>query len=302
MDRLPKPEPARPEEWETALRLVFQCSPAAEQEIRVQNAVRLLNQGELDPAGILVIRGTGKLLGAAVCLPTPGAGGLVWPPQAELGHGQELIEDQLLRSGLEWLRRRGAKLAQALLLAEELGAPLLRNGFRRVTSLCYFRHALNLSQTQPPFRLSFEAYGQGDHDLFHRTLLRTYEGTQDCPEVNGIRTLDEIMEGHRAQGVYQPGRWWLAAHEQQAVGVLLMTEIPEWQGWDLSYLGIVPEARRRGLGKELTRKALLEARAAGATQVTLAVDTRNQPAFKLYTGQGFEPFDYREVYLAFLAR
>jgi ribosomal protein S18 acetylase RimI-like enzyme len=69
------------------------------------------------------------------------------------------------------------------------------------------------------------------------------------------------------------------------------------QGWDISYLGLVPEARGRGLGKELVRKALFEARAADALQLTLAVDERNWPARDLYQRMGFETFDSREVYL-----
>ncbi len=77
-----------------------------------------------------------------------------------------------------------------------------------------------------------------------------------------------------------------------------MTEIPEWHGWDISYVGVVPEARRQGVGRELTRKALRDAQAAGAARVTLAVDVRNQPARSLYQSLGFELFDQREVYLA----
>jgi ribosomal protein S18 acetylase RimI-like enzyme len=42
----------------------------------------------------------------------------------------------------------------------------------------------------------------------------------------------------------------------------------------------------------------LEARAAGAECVTLSVDTRNRPAWKLYLTLGFEADDRREVYLA----
>ena len=68
--------------------------------------------------------------------------------------------------------------------------------------------------------------------------------------------------------------------------------------WENAYLGIVPEARRHGYGRQLARKAIVEARAAGAAQLTLSVDARNRPAWELYRGLGFESFDQREVYLA----
>ena len=83
----------------------------------------------------------------------------------------------------------------------------------------------------------------------------------------------------------------------RAIGVLLLTDVPEWRGWDLAYLGVVPEARGRGLGRQLAIKALRAARSGGATQLTLAVDARNFPAWHLYARLGFEAFDNREVYL-----
>ena len=145
--------------------------------------------------------------------------------------------------------------------------------------------------------LTYQTYKDCDPTLFHQILWRSYEQTQDCPEVNGLRTLQEIIVGHQAQGVYDPEHWWLARQAGQPVAALLVAKVPE-QGWDLSYVGVVPEARRRGIGQALTRKTLEEARSAGALQLTLAVDTRNLPAWNLYRHLGFEPFDQREVYLA----
>ena len=84
------------------------------------------------------------------------------------------------------------------------------------------------------------------------------------------------------------------------MGVLLLADVPDLQGWDLLYLGVTPEARSQGFGRELTRKALWEARAAEAPQLTLSVDARNQPALKMYESAGFERYDQREVFLKIL--
>ena len=80
--------------------------------------------------------------------------------------------------------------------------------------------------------------------------------------------------------------------------MLLLTELEDVDGWDLSYVGVVPEARRVGVGRDLVQKALAETKAAGASQLTLSVDTRNAPAWNLYAQLGFEVFDQREVFLA----
>jgi ribosomal protein S18 acetylase RimI-like enzyme len=294
--------PARSTELAAAFQLIFQYVPPEERAARVANALRLVRQKELDPAGILIVRGDRGPRGALVCLPVPGASALVWPPQAVASGEQQRVEDELLRCARVWLRQRGAKLAQTLLGPQEadLAPPLERNGFAHVTGLWYLKHELQLPYglLAERGRLAFRSYGQADPHVFHQTLLRTYEQTRDCPEINGVRTVEEIIPGHQAQGSHNPERWWRALAGERPIGVLLLTAIPEWHGWDVSYLGVVPEARRRGFGRELTRKALLEASAAGARQVTLAVDRRNEPAAEMYRTLGFEPFDAREVYLA----
>jgi ribosomal protein S18 acetylase RimI-like enzyme len=295
-------EQARPEELAAAFQLIFQHVAPAEQPGRVANALRLIRQGEFDPAAVWVVRRRRQLIGAVVCLPAAGASALIWPPQVRGGNPGPPIEDLLLQSATTWVRNSGAKLGQTLLAPDEahLAASLERNGFRHVTRLWYLRHGLRLEPQwfALPKNLHFEDYQRCAHEVFHQTLLTTYEESQDCPEVNGVRELPEILEGHRAQGNYNPRRWWLVREGDQPVGVLLLAEVPDWQGWDLSYLGVVPQARGRGIGRALARHALRQAHAAGAGQLSLAVDSRNQLAWKLYRGLNFEPFDHREVYLA----
>ncbi|HZV05053.1 MAG TPA: GNAT family N-acetyltransferase [Gemmataceae bacterium] len=293
------PEPARTEDWGAAFRLIFQYLPPEEREHRCVNALHLLQRGELNPQGLFLVRGAASPRGALLCLPVPGCTALLWPPGA-VEDGATELEDALLRHARGWLRQRGVKLVQTLLAPEEsfLAVPLLRNGFSAVTRLWYMRHQLNLPvhHLNTPARLDYQAY-DGD-SAFQQTLLRTYENTLDCPEVNGVRSIDEVLEGHRAQGAYDPERWWLVRHGSEPVGVLMMTEMPESGDWELAYMGVVPEARRHGFGREMLLHALCEARAADVPSVTLSVDARNHPAWNLYRSLGFEPYDQRVVYLA----
>jgi ribosomal protein S18 acetylase RimI-like enzyme len=298
----PSPEPARTDELAPALRLLFGHLDAEERDKRVGNALLLLERGELNREGVFVLRGDQGVRGALVCLPMVGATALIWPPCCvEDAHARE-SEDRLVRHAHAWLHGQGVKLVQALLAVEEnhLGAALERNGFRHVTHLSFYRHDVDLplSWLTRPERLEYQTYDECDADLFHDTLDRTYLETQDCPELNGVRTTAEVILGHQSQGRYDPSRWFLAFAGGLPVGVLLLTEMPESGDWDLSYAGVVPEARRQGFGTELALKALVEARAADAMYLSLAVDGRNRPAITVYRRLGFEPYDRREVYLA----
>jgi ribosomal protein S18 acetylase RimI-like enzyme len=295
-------ERARSDERGAAFRLVFQHLAEEDRNNRVANALSLVASGELDPQGIFVVRAQGMLQGVLVCLPLRGASGLVWPPHVRPATDATERENQLVRTACAWLRSKGAKLAQSILASAEApqAEPLLRNGFSHITRLHYLRHDLDEPCPDPPLNLTFQTYKPSNRQLFHDTLLRTYNGTHDCPELNGVRSVEEIIDGHKAQGQFNPERWWLVFSGRQPVGVMLTVEIPEWHGWDIAYVGVVPESRRQGFGRALTQLALSEAKAAGATGVTVAVDCRNQPAWNLYASMGFEPGDTREVYLAFL--
>src|SRR5262245_13422649 len=293
-------EPARPAEHAEAFRLAFQHLGAKEQSARVAKALELVKKQEIAPEGILVARTAAGLAGAMICMATPGAGGLLWPPQVAAGvaHVRD-IEDQLVRRGSDWLRRGGAKVAQAMLAADEaqLAAPLVRNGFPHITTLCYLRLDLHGATPAGDGRLTFQPYS-ADPRLFQRTLLESYEGSEDCPELTGARTIDEIIEGHRAQGSTGDERWWLARAGAGAVGVLLLARLAECGGWDVAYVGVRPAARRQGFGRQLMHKAIAETQQAGGAQLTLSVDKRNRPAWNLYASMGFTLFDEREVFLA----
>jgi mycothiol synthase len=295
---------AQPTEQAAAFDLIFQHFPESDRSPRVANALQLVRRGELPAEGIFVARKGAALVGALVCLPLRGASALIWPPQAAGDSDLTAVEDLLMRESCAWLRGRGAKLVQALLTDDEthLASPLGRNGFNHVTNLVYLRHDLDLPPgfSRDHEKLSYLAPIGEQRLVFQQILLRSYEGTLDCPEVNGVRSIDEILEGHRGLRVDDPPTWWLALDGGRPVGVILAAEMPE-SAWDLSYIGVIPEARRRGLGRELVRKVLIEAKGAGASNVSLSVDTRNRPAWQLYVGMGFAACDRREVHLAIWA-
>ncbi len=296
--------PAAPEELQDVLTLLFQRLPEEERQDRLARAMSMVARGELTAGQILLARSDqGPPCGAMICQPLAGACALLWPPQVPVGPQCRAIEDQLVQNCLHRLRQGGTKLVQAILGPTDLllAESLERNGIQQITQVAYLRHPLGQQpqlRSQP--RLRFQNHPENNWPLLAQILEKTYQGTLDCPELNGVRAMEEVLAGHRGQGVYRPDWWWLAFLDDQPVGVLFLTESPNQEGVDLSYIGVVPQARRQGIGRQLVQLALQTAQEAGAWQLTLALDVRNHPARNLYEELGFEQIGLREVYLCFL--
>jgi len=295
-------KPAEVPERAAALRMAFRHLDADFRAARVALAMEMIDRGDLDPDGILTAWLNEEKVGAMVAAPVPGAAAAVWPPQVtSSATNDDDVADALVRYAVNWLRRRGAKLAQGLITPEDsaLAGPLLRNGFRLATTLWYLRH--DLSVQDPTLfgleRLRYTTFSAEQFDRFAAIMARTYEGTQDCPEIGGARTPADAIAGHQAGG-FEPDRWWLAEFEGEPVGLLLVNDSPEGEGWEIAYVGVVPEYRRRGFGRELVLKAIIEAKVAGMPLLMLAVDARNHPARELYRRLGFTPHESRDVLLA----
>jgi len=296
----------RLDELPQVFRLLFSRRTPSEQESRLHDALTMVDEGHIDPEGIFIARTQHNIRGAVVALPLPGAGAIFWTPVVKDGCDRAQVEDRLMQSALDWLRRGSTKVAHALLYLDEssLAAPLLRNGFRQITRLQYLQRTLAEAPLTPPFppgegrpAIQFRTYAETSPETFHSILAHTYEDSLDCPELNGLRTLDEIMAGHLAQCDNNPQLWWMAC-APQPVGVIMLADMPAWESWDISYLGVAPAARRQGIARQLVQLAMSEALSAGVPELTVAVDTRNAPAWNLYSQLGFQPGEQREVYLA----
>jgi ribosomal protein S18 acetylase RimI-like enzyme len=245
-----------------------------------------------EPAGLFVARDSGgKLRAAALVQVLPGAMGVAWPPRGD----SRDAEDAATLAACAWLRGRGVKVCQAFAPpgGDAEVAPLERCGFRHTTQLALLQS--DLSAAREPSRLSFTAHGAAPPADFAAALLATHEGTLDCPELNAPRTPEELLAGFTASGAAE---WHLASLDREPVGVVLMEFVADFEAAELTYLGVVPAFRGRGLGAELLRFALREAAGARLRELKVSVDTRNEPAMRLYAAHGFAEYDRREVWLA----
>jgi ribosomal protein S18 acetylase RimI-like enzyme len=293
--------PAGPHEREAAFRLAFQHLPVDSILEKRQRAEDMIATGELDADAIWLVRDSIGPAGAMIAAPLPGSGAAIFPPQGRPSlHNPAAVLDPLVGAATHWLRQRGVKLAQALLMVSELAAaaPLERSGFTCITRLLYLRHFLDLSADEiaRTEQLEYRTVDAVPANVLENTLLRTYAGTLDCPELNLHRSAAEALAGHRGPGQFDASRWWVAFANDEPIALLLCNQCED-STWDIAYLGVAPEGRRRGYGRDLVHHALFEAKADDMLTVTLTVDERNHPARALYRKSGFEPFDEKCVFL-----
>jgi mycothiol synthase len=291
-------EPLGPDDWTAALERALARVPEAERPGRLLHCLHLMENGILDPRGVWVARVRNEIVATQVCVPLAGAACLFWLPAND-----NAVADALIRACMDWAVAAGCKLGQALVRPDELAAaePLLRCGFARVTCMHHLAHDL-ADVPNEKSQATFVNYVSASPQIFADTLERTYAGTLDCPELNGTRTIDEIITGHRGQGRFHPELWWLGYQDGVPFGVVLLSEMPDRTTWELAYLGVVPEFRGRRLGRTLTLHALHAVYGQLGTRLLLAVDERNAPARRLYQSLGFVLVESNEVLLYFFAR
>lgn len=280
--------------------MLFAHLTATEREQRVEQLRTALIKRELDEATILTAWLGECVLGVLVVELIPGSSAVLWAVRSRPGSERTTCEDALFSHAIQMLQSRGVKLAQSFLPpAEEAAAnALLRNGFQRIASVWHMRCDLPGGADDSVDVVQMQPFDKIDATVFQETLLRTFDETLDCPELNHLRTSDEIFAGHRA-GAPDASRWWLIEVGDKPVGVLILADAPFPDFWDLAYLGILPEARRRGLAREALAFAKRQAVAVGQKGMTLMVDERNRPAIDLYQQHGFHFVATRDVYLRY---
>ena len=251
-------------------------------------------QGDDALAGLLVARNSRGLQGAVWVQLAPGRTAVVWPPAV----GGAASAD-LMRAAARFLDERRVVVAQILVSpdAPQDPATLAAGGFHRVVELADLALERDFFPTSAPSGdLIFVPAACEHPQRLGRLLLETYEGTLDCPQLNGLRDESDILAGYAAQGEFSADRWFFVQHQSQDIGVLILTAYAEGETWELVYMGVVPAARGRGFGGQIVRFALAQAAAAGAQRLVLAVDQANTPGLAMYRAAGFIPWDRRYVY------
>jgi ribosomal protein S18 acetylase RimI-like enzyme len=262
--------------------------------------------GASSPAGIVAVESpnrlvalrAGEVVGTIRYIPGAGHTAAVLPPR--LIHWDEDLAAALFRACAAHARRRHrARLIQTLLEpggADPAVAALERAGLVRLAMLVYMRRAVTEEDRRLPLsdEIVWRHYSRLRHRKFAETIGATYRDSLDCPGLRGLRTVHDAIRTHKHTGRFQSKHWHLAVLGRSPVGVVLVNEL-RGRG-ELAYLGVVPDVRGGGLGRDLVHRAIYEAAEMGLEDIGLAVDEDNTPAVRLYRAAGFEETHRRLAY------
>jgi len=282
-----------------ALRLVFGRLSPDDRTAQEEAILAEMAAAEISALGLIGAVREGRLVGAVLSQVQPGKTALVWPSR--------LVPDEppttaagLLEAACGSLDTQGVCMAQALTSGtQKADAQLLQaGGFEPLADLLYlvsFRE--DFPDKPPDTQLQFETYSSATHDRLARVLEATYKQTLDCPALNGVRQIEDILVGYRSTGEFIPDYWLIIRNGGKDVGCLLLADHRQHDNMELVYMGVVSSLRGRGWGIQITRQAQWLTRQAGRRRLVLAVDAGNAPAVRMYCEAGFQTWDRRSVYL-----
>ena len=136
-----------------------------------------------------------------------------------------------------------------------------------------------------------------EHAALARALVRTYEGTLDCPGLCALRSVDDVIESHKSAGSFEHAHWWLLEADGEPEGCVLLSPSFETRSLELVYMGLGPALRGKGLASRALRFAIARAQRLGLDDISCAVDLINEPARAVYARLGFTEFARRVAFV-----
>ncbi|MEO6435109.1 MAG: GNAT family N-acetyltransferase [Tepidisphaeraceae bacterium] len=294
--------PAERREIHAALQMILGVNGRSAAEEHVVDFLRFAVYRGIDLTDTWVAVAGGQLLWAVLPVVSPGRTMLLFSPSHVPSTLIDTCAAALIERTLEHSRGRAVDLAQVLLdPADEAAAQTYQScGFVPLAELIYLEREVHRASIVPlPPTFTWETYSDANHADFARTVMATYAGSLDCPRLNGRRGIEDVLAGHKAAGEFDPKLWFLLHEVKTATagdrntgdrsagtGVLLMSRSTRSDAVELVYLGLTPEQRGKHLGDAMMRHAVASAAAIGSRRLSLAVDSNNAPALRLYRRHG----------------
>ena len=304
---------AEESEVRIALQLVFRNLVEPARSLQIAAAFDEIGHSPKPNCILLLARRGVELVGAIWAQVRAGRVAALWPP------GLREFEDQttaiaLVTTAVLDATAARAKLVHSLLDKDQFSEAvwLTGGGFENVAELLYLVcPRARFASRQPHAELAFEPTGERgctieDHKRIRLAAIveRTYEKSLDCPVLQGVRSINDVISGYEATGEFDSSRWFLVRrpHRQADIGCLILTAHPRERRSEIVYMGVVSEERGKGVGLQIARHAQwlagqVTSAEKSSKELILAVDAMNLPAVRLYEKAGFECRARRSLFL-----
>lgn len=279
-------------EIEPALRLILGGSRGVAGDEQVLDFLTFALARKIDVNHTWVATLNGRMEWALLPVASPGKTTLLFSPSRLPRRQDRHVVGRLNEHVAAHQRAAGVDLLQLLLdpADRELAHLYAACAYDRLAELAYLQ--VDVRGTEPLPRVppgwTMAHYGTDTHAAFADAISRSYEHSRDCPSLNGKREIDDVIAGHQASGDFDPRLWYLLRDDRgRPLATLLLSRTAGNGQVELVYIGLVPEARGRGVGDLLIRWSLAVVALEGRKHLSLAVDSQNAPALRLYYRHGF---------------
>ena len=223
--------------------------------------------------------------------------------------GCESVACALLNQQITAIERACQPQIQAIVAEHDLATPALLQqvGFERLT--CVQHEWLEIDRATPfstaesratiqPRRVEWRTANCLAQVRVARLIENTFEGTLDCPAINGRRDSSQVLGGFLdGQRLRQTQSLWQVLLLEGAVVGCLLLQAHHESLMELVYMGLIPAARGQGLGRTLVERAIHLTRQQGSQALAVAVDEQNWPARNVYRDYGFQCQQRFEVWM-----
>jgi ribosomal protein S18 acetylase RimI-like enzyme len=283
--------PIQPHELRHSLGIILGLPRRPAPPAQITEFINSAGERNIDLGGIWVAQQAGSIAWAVLPIVNPGRT-LLLLTSSQVDRSSEPAAARLVSALCGNFARQGIHLAQVLLEPQfvETRQFFAALEFQEIAELIYLHGHISrtIKAVEIPRTMRWVEYSDQTHLMFAEAIQKSYIDSLDCPTLSGMREIEDVISGHRATGQFDPHFWQVLAEGDRALGVLLLSRIPKSDAMELVYLGLAPEARRRGIGTMMMQHAMLLIVADQKRRFSLAVDSRNEPALRLYYRLGMQ--------------
>ncbi|MEZ6138435.1 MAG: GNAT family N-acetyltransferase [Pirellulaceae bacterium] len=212
--------------------------------------------------------------------------------------GQEPVATELIRQLMGESRTAGIEQIQAVMNSEDKATQQLvaAAGMRPLTvvqhqwaDLATIRAHLRADTTLKVGKLCWQPATEFARCRMAKLIVQTFIGTLDCPQLNGLRSETQVLDGFLGGRALREQNYWEILRIDGLIAGCVLLSRASANVAELVYMALLPEYRGQRMGNLLIQRGLELSQRLQAEFMALAVDENNWPALRLYANSGFRP-------------